>query len=153
MADINKGVNTTGSPMSSAGHPASRARSDQSMPNPEAPQRRFGCDRNSRPSDDRMTRAVRTSLSLGPAWAECPMVMFQMVVDKTLDKKIAVVVSFVCTQRQRLIDLFACGLEQMRVQLFGQEFVRQSLVDQDAGGEGWRRLAFHQCRGVVRWPG
>jgi hypothetical protein len=41
----------------------------------------------------------------------------------------------------------------MRVQLLGQEFVGQALVDQDAAGVRRARLRGHQRRGVVCGPG
>ncbi len=45
-------------------------------------------------------------------------------------------------QRERLADGVAGGFEQMRVQLLGEEFVAQALVDQDAVRGRARPAAF-----------
>jgi hypothetical protein len=58
----------------------------------------------------------------------------QVVFDEALDEVVAVVVAGVAAQRQRLADRGAGGFEQVGMQLLGQEFVGQALVDQDAAG-------------------
>ena len=64
----------------------------------------------------------------------------QMIVDEAGNEVITVVIARMAAQRQRLARLLAGGLKPMRVQLIGQEFVGQPLVDEDAAGLRCRRL-------------
>lgn len=72
---------------------------------------------------------------------QLPGVVAQVVVHEALDEVVAVVVARVAAQRERLAHGRAGGLEQVRVQLLGQEFVGQALVDEDARGVGCGGLA------------
>ncbi|MDF3032124.1 MAG: hypothetical protein K0R03_2682 [Moraxellaceae bacterium] len=56
----------------------------------------------------------------------------EVVFDEGRDEVIAVVVAGVPAQRERLAGLSAGSLEQVRMQLLGEEFVAQSLVHEDA---------------------
>src|SRR5258708_784024 len=76
-------------------------------------------------------------------------VMAQMVFHESRDKKIAVIVTFMTAQGQRLAGIPAGGLEDLRIELIGEEFVRQSLIDQNRAGEP--RL-LHQLAGIVFAP-
>jgi len=63
-------------------------------------------------------------------------VMAQMLRHKTGNEIVAVVVARMLAQRERLLGRRAGGFKQMRMQLLGQKFVGQTLVDQDAAGVG-----------------
>jgi hypothetical protein len=58
------------------------------------------------------------------------------------NKVIAVVVTGMHSQGERLLDSFARSFEKIRMELFGEEFIVNALINEDAFGEGrfllWR---------------
>lgn len=81
--------------------------------------------------------------------AQYPCMVSQMVGDEGRDEIVAVVVGRVATQGEGLPGLGAGFLEQLRMQLFGQKFVGQPLVDQDAFGVGRFNACAHENAGVM----
>ena len=81
----------------------------------------------------------------------------QMVFHEGADEVVAVVVTGVAAQGQRLGSRFTGLLQQVRVQLLGQELVGQPLVHQDALGKQRRQATgvalADQLGRVVRGPG
>jgi hypothetical protein len=71
------------------------------------------------------------------------LVVHEMIFDESRYEVIAVVVSLMTPQGQRLSDFLACLFEDMRMQLFGQEFVIQSLIDEYAFREGRPSVTSH----------
>lgn len=73
----------------------------------------------------------------------------QMLVDKTRDKEVAVVVALSKVQLQRVIADAGRGLKRLWLKLFSQEIIRIALIDQ-----GWYELCCipHQQAGVVFGP-
>src|SRR6185437_10076827 len=77
-------------------------------------------------------------------------VMPQMVFDEALHEPVAVIVARLQAQRERLPGVTARLFEQLGTQLFAQESVGVTLVDQDGAVEAFARA--NQCAGIVRVP-
>src|SRR5574343_404144 len=74
-----------------------------------------------------------------------------VVVDEAGDEIVAVVIAGMAAQLDRLARVDAGSFELLRIQLFGEEFIAQPLIDQCAVREG-RLLLFHQQAGIMRRP-
>ena len=61
----------------------------------------------------------------------------QMIGHEGLDEVVVVAVAGMEAELHRLADLHRRLLEEIGMQLLGQELVVQSLVDQDLGMDGW----------------
>lgn len=71
-----------------------------------------------------------------------------MLADEAGDEVVAVVVAVLHPQRERDAALCTGGLQALRKQLFGQEFVGGAVIDQ-RGRQ--RRAGLDQAGGVVRF--
>ena len=78
--------------------------------------------------------------------------MHQMIFNEGIDEVITMVIAFMVAQCQRLLNTGAGCLEGFGMELFNQEFVGQSLIDQDASGERWLALVLHQRCCVILCP-
>ena len=61
--------------------------------------------------------------------------MAQVVFHERRNEKVAVIVTFLAAQRQRLAGIAAGGFEDFGIELIGEEFVRQPLINQDRACE------------------
>src|SRR4029453_3523913 len=115
-----------------------------------------GCSAAAAPYSSSLTIRNRIAVSsippaAGPSssFAHLPRVMSHVVGDEGLDEVIAVVISLVPPQHDRLVGLAAGVLEQMRMELFGGIRIREPPVDQDGGRQ---RVALYQLAGVIGAP-
>lgn len=75
--------------------------------------------------------------------------MRQVVADEGLNEVIAVVVTILHAQLQRLSDALARLLKQFRPKLLGEKLILATLVNKNAFG---KRPATHQLTGIVDRP-
>ncbi len=76
--------------------------------------------------------------------------MPQVILDETGNEVVAVVVARMPTQQQRLPTLGTCLIEQLGLELGGEEAIRLTLIDQDRAAE---RVPPHQLARVIVGPG
>src|ERR1700674_1726422 len=65
-------------------------------------------------------------------------VMRDVILDERFDEVVAVVVAFMAPHRHRLAGPQAGSLENVRMQLIAEEFIAQTLIDEDARFEASR---------------
>ena len=76
--------------------------------------------------------------------------MRQVVADEGLNEVIAVVVTILHAQLQRLSDALAGLLKQLRTKLLGEKLILAALVDQNAFGISHGSAAAGRCWGAYR---
>lgn len=75
--------------------------------------------------------------------------MIEVIVHEGRNKVVAVIVARMSAQHQRLTDLVTRGFKGFGVQLGRQEFVGQTLIDQDASRV--RRRIFERISRLLSW--
>src|SRR5882724_4695685 len=75
--------------------------------------------------------------------------MPQMIFHESGDEKVAVIIAFLAAQGERLAGIATGGLEYFGIELVGEEFICQPLVDKDRAGES---RTLDQFAGIVFLP-
>jgi hypothetical protein len=86
------------------------------------------------------------------AFAQYVIMMLQMILHEGLDEIIAMVVAFMAAQAQGMANLGTDLFKHVRVKLFFQEFVGQTLIDQDFRTAGVAGMEPHENARIMLFP-